>query len=140
MSTPSFENQDSDLVILDMKEKQIRVLSVDDEPIINDVIHELLSEHGYTVDSTMHVREALKLVEINNYDVLITDFMMPGIDGITFAIKVKEKQPNCKIIVLTGSDEVDNMRGTELIYEVYHKPVNWTKLLKMMSQLAAAKG
>ena len=61
--------------------EQIRILVVDDEPEICHLIEELLRLEGYQVDVSFSGIEALQMLKMNNYQMLLTDLKMPGIEG-----------------------------------------------------------
>ena len=71
-------------------DKTIKVLVVDDEPKICHLIEELLKMEGYQVDVSFSGIEALQMIKKGNYEMLLTDLKMPGIDGLELIRKAKE--------------------------------------------------
>ncbi len=82
--------------------KQIRILVVDDEPRICHLIEELLKLEGYQIDVSFSGIDALEMIKKKNYQMLITDLKMPGIDGMELIQKTKEHNPEIRIIMVTG--------------------------------------
>lgn len=86
---------------------QIRILVVDDEPKICHLIEELLKLEGYRVDVSFSGMEALQMIKSDNYQMLLTDLKMPGIDGLELIKKAKQECPEIRAIMVTGYATVD---------------------------------
>ncbi|MBI5664633.1 MAG: response regulator [Nitrospirae bacterium] len=80
----------------------INILVVDDDPIIIKSAWRSLEPEGYNVEGVLSGREAMDKIEHNNYDLVVTDLMMPGIDGITFIRWLRQFRPAVGIVVVTG--------------------------------------
>ena len=86
-----------------MKSKKITILVVDDEPVARDTIAELLVEAGYRVLSAPGGRNALEILEQQTgIDLIVSDLMMPQIDGIALTKEIRGMGLNIPIIVITG--------------------------------------
>jgi DNA-binding NtrC family response regulator len=86
-----------------------RVLIVDDEEMILTSLSSFLElETDYEVVTFSSVKEALNFVKDNNIDLVISDYLMPEMDGITFLSKVKEIDPQATRIILTGYADKEN--------------------------------
>ena len=97
----------------------MKVLIVDDEILIRNVIKEYLKIENILYDEAENGIEAIKLVKTNNYDVILMDIMMPKLDGFT-AVKEIKKISNSKIIVLSArTEEFDKLSGFELGIDDY---------------------
>lgn len=81
-----------------------RILVLDDEPIILELCVEFLTTEGYKVDIVSNGKEALSLLQKNDYDVVISDMKMPSLSGAEFYKLVNEKYPKVakRIIFVTG--------------------------------------
>jgi two-component system NtrC family sensor kinase len=81
-----------------------RLLVVDDEPGIREVLQELLMGLGYTVDTAADGCEALKRIENNHFDLVISDLCMPGVDGPELHRRIRDKDESLahRMIFLTG--------------------------------------
>jgi CheY-like chemotaxis protein len=78
-----------------------KILVVDDEENIRFVLDELLNS-DYAVSLAANGREALALIDKTAFDLIITDLVMPEMNGIELVIAVKNKTPNQKIIAMSG--------------------------------------
>jgi CheY-like chemotaxis protein len=78
------------------------VLVVDDEPIVLQVFSRVLSEKGLSTRTASNAEEALKLLEEGGIACVLADKNMPGMDGIEMLRRVREAQPHCAFIVMTG--------------------------------------
>jgi two-component system cell cycle sensor histidine kinase/response regulator CckA len=80
-----------------------RVLAVDDEAAILRFVQNALTQFGYTVTTADSAVAALQHFEREGaFDLLLTDFMMPGMRGDELANEVRKRQPGLKIVYLTG--------------------------------------
>lgn len=81
-----------------------KILVVDDDEILLDVVSQLLFRLGHEVESANNGDKGLHLFLQRQYDIVLTDFDMPGMDGITLAFHIKESSPNTMVILMTGHD------------------------------------
>ncbi len=81
-----------------------RILILDDEPIILELCVEFLSSEGYKVDTVTDGKDALDLLQKNDYDAVISDMKMPSLSGAEFYKLINEKHPKVakRIIFVTG--------------------------------------
>jgi len=85
-----------------------KILIVDDEADYRETSKMLLEEFGYQVETAESGEEALKILEIEYYPLIITDIMMSGLNGIDFLQKVKSiYQQNVEVIMVTGYGSVE---------------------------------
>ena len=118
-----------------------RILVVDDEKEIRDLIGIYLSNEGYEVLKASNGLEALELLEKQNADLIILDIMMPKMDGIQACVKIREKN-NMPIIMLSAKGEdIDKIMGLTTGADDYvTKPFNQLELLaRVKSQLRRYK-
>ena len=78
------------------------VLVVDDEPVVLQLFSRLLSEKGLRTRTASSAEEALKLLEEGGIACVLADKNMPGMDGIEMLRRMREAQPHCAFIVMTG--------------------------------------
>ena len=81
---------------------------IDDEPIIHEVLGELLKSEGYTIELSSNGEEALKKQPDFEFDLILLDLLMPGMDGITVLKKLKEIDPSAVIIIITAYASVES--------------------------------
>ncbi len=114
----------------------MRILVVDDEQRICHLIEELLKQEGYQVDVSFSGTDALEMIKNNNYQMLITDLKMPGIDGLELIRKTKEQKPEIKTIIVTGYTTVDAVVESlkHGVDDYIKKPFNISELIKTVKQ------
>jgi DNA-binding NtrC family response regulator len=84
-----------------------RVLIVDDEEIVIRSCRRILSDTQlYAVDSAPDGAQALRKVDESDYDLMVLDIMMPGIDGLEVLQQVKERHPDIDVIMVTGLSQI----------------------------------
>uniref|UniRef100_A0A7C4RRC6 Response regulator n=1 Tax=Desulfatirhabdium butyrativorans TaxID=340467 RepID=A0A7C4RRC6_9BACT len=119
----------------------IKILIVDDNIVILKVLRGILESSGYTVISAADGKEALKAVHLEKPDLIITDYMMPEMDGKELIQKLKAQLATryIPIIMLTSKDEVDS--EVEVIDagadDYLVKPANPKRLLARIKRLLA---
>ena len=103
-----------------------RLLLVDDEVAFTTNMVKLLSRRGYEVSAVNDGDSALRLVEEQNFDVVILDQKMPGRDGFSTLRELKRKRPHLEVILLTGYPGIDNaIDGARLgAYDYAMKPAD----------------
>jgi len=84
------------------------VLVVDDEQTVRNSCRKILSQEGYKVDVAQSGEEALGKVKGNGFDLVITDWKMPKVDGLEMARRIKKEKPNTQVIMITGYPSVDS--------------------------------
>ncbi len=96
----------------------MKILVVDDEKLIREVIKEYCYNENYDVVLASNGEEALELINRENFDLLVLDIMMPKLDGFSLCKKIKDK--NIPIIILSArTDEFDKLMGFELGIDDY---------------------
>ena len=83
------------------------VLVVDDEDHARNAVSRLLSANGYTVQSLSSGEEAIEYATANAFNVLISDFRMPGLDGLTTVRAIRKINPEVVAIIMTGNTSID---------------------------------
>ena len=83
-----------------------RILAVDDQRYFRELIEGLLDDEGYDVQTTSSGEEALHILEREDFDVVLTDLVMPGIDGSELVARIKERIPDQEIVMVTGVVDV----------------------------------
>ena len=79
-----------------------KILLVDDEHIIRQVLTRSLSSAGFSVVTAVNGLEALERLKDSSFDAMITDSMMPIMDGISLLLESREKYPNMPVLIITG--------------------------------------
>lgn len=84
------------------EDRKTQVLILDDEPIVCKRLKPALEKMGYAVESFINSVEAMSRVEEKQFDIVITDLKMEGLDGMAFLSEVKKRSPETEVIVITG--------------------------------------
>jgi len=85
-----------------------RILVVDDERLLHNVLQRLLTRHGMEVTSCISGQEALDALSRESFDLLLTDFQMPEMDGFELLARVRERYPALPVVVITGLASVQH--------------------------------
>ena len=85
-----------------------RVLIVDDETPLRELLVELLTGKGYECQDSPSGDNALRLLEQQPFDIVISDLRMPGISGLTLLEQVREKYPQIAFLMATADDDIQN--------------------------------
>lgn len=118
-----------------------KVLIVDDDPEIRNLISIYLENEGLEIIKASDALEALELLEVHHFDLIILDIMMPKMDGIEACMKIREER-NMPIIMLSAkSEDIDKIQGLSSSADDYlSKPFNPLELIaRVKSQLRRYK-
>ena len=85
-----------------------RVLAVDDQRYFRELIEGLLTEEGYEVVTAATGDEALHVLERADFEIIVTDLVMPGMDGVELVRRIKERKPDQEIVMVTGVSDVNS--------------------------------
>ena len=120
---------------------KIRVLLVDDEEEFVQALSERLALRNYDITTSLSGDDALKKVKQYNYDVVILDVAMPGIDGIDVLREIKKMKPLTEVIMLTGHSTVEAaIEGMKLgAFDFLMKPCNTEDLDTKIKKARARK-
>jgi CheY-like chemotaxis protein len=83
------------------------ILVVDDNELLRRLTCDILREEGYRAVPASNAAEALRAFEEQEFDLLVTDFQMPGMSGIELARAVRNRNPGFPVIVMTAFEPVD---------------------------------
>lgn len=110
------------------------VIIVDDDTELCEELGELLRDEGFSVETVFDGDNGKKEIEKFNYDLLILDFKMPGLNGIEILKEVKEKKPACKFFMISGKPHLERTLQEEnlspLLDDVMQKPFDIEALLE----------
>ena len=109
----------------------MRILVIEDEKKVAGFIKKGMEEETYAVDVAVDGEEGLAMAEVNQYDLIILDLMLPKIDGLEVLTRCREKKINTPILLLTAKDSVeDKVTGLNKGADDYlTKPFAFSELL-----------
>lgn len=114
----------------------MKIIVVDDEPIIADTLVNILEGEGHDALAVSHGESAIKWAKMVLPDAVISDVIMPGMNGIETAKAIMQSLPNCRIILFSGQtasgDLLAKAQAEGYIFEILPKPINPEKLLEKL--------
>jgi len=118
-----------------------RVLIVDDEESIRVTLAEFIKEDQYEVHIAGDAKEALRLIEDQPFDVIVTDIILPRMNGVALMKKIRERSPDTQVIMLTGDPTVET--ATEAVragaFDYLTKPVSKNAIRQVVASAATVK-
>ncbi|GIV14601.1 MAG: hybrid sensor histidine kinase/response regulator [Armatimonadota bacterium] len=119
--------------------RQLRILLVEDKPLVREVLREHLLRQGHTVETASDGQQGLEKFLASRYDLVITDLAMPAMSGEQLAIEIKKIAPNKPIILLTGFGDPRLAQNaySELVDHVLIKPVTLFALRQAIAKVMA---
>ena len=110
-----------------------KILVVDDERVIADTLAIILNQHGYDATAVYTGTGAVEQARSGHPDLIISDVIMPDMNGIEAAIQIRKFLPGCKILLFSGqaatADLLENARTEGHEFEILAKPVHPQDLL-----------
>jgi CheY-like chemotaxis protein len=91
------------------EENALHIFVVDDEKAIAETLAIILGKSGFVVTSFTNPLEALEKAPMRSPGLLLSDVVMPALSGVELAVQVKEKCPNCKILLFSGQAETTDL-------------------------------
>jgi PAS domain S-box-containing protein len=118
-----------------------RVLVVDDEKSIRITLGKFIEEGGHEVHTAEDVERALAKIQDMQFDVIVTDIIMPRIDGVDLLRKLHETSPNIQVVMITGEPTIDT--AAEAVragaFDYIPKPISGDAIKKVVSRAAEVK-
>jgi two-component system cell cycle response regulator CpdR len=119
-----------------------RILVAEDERAVREFVCRALDQEGHTVTSVEDGLEALSQLAVKEFDLLLTDIVMPGMDGIALALKVARDKPDMPILMMSGY-AMERQRAHNLdalIHEVVAKPFTLRQILDAVQKVLKSNG
>ncbi len=117
-----------------------RILAIDDDEAVRSLLSNALTREGHEVRLARNGDEALKVLAANPCELVITDIVMPGKEGIETILELRRNHPEVRIIALSGSDAgLDYLRFAEKLgaMRTLAKPVRLADLRQMVAECLA---
>jgi DNA-binding NtrC family response regulator len=134
------------------KETQGKILLVDDDPNSIDLISEVLQKTGLEVVIAKDGEEALNKFSANSFELILTDLMMPRMDGLTLLKEIRKKEKDAVILIITGFGTIESAVSAIKAgaYDYISKPIKMDELelvinralekKRLINQLHSLKG
>lgn len=115
---------------------KIMIHLIDDEPIIHDVLGQLLQSEGYQVEISASGEEALSKLPHQKFDLTLLDLLMPGMDGLEVLREIKRLEPEAVVIIITAYASVESALTAMKMgaYDYIQKPFKNDELLMTISR------
>jgi DNA-binding NtrC family response regulator len=116
--------------------KKTSVLILDDETIVIKRLKPALEKTGYEVEAFSQSAEASRRIMEKDFDIVITDLKMEGLDGMQFLTKVKERSPATEVIVITGfaTMETANESFQKGVFDFLAKPFKIAEIQEVLKR------
>jgi CheY-like chemotaxis protein len=115
-----------------------RILVVDDEPLIADTIVQILNRNGFAAQAAYGGREAIDAARLTSPELILSDVLMPHIDGVEAAITIRKFLPETRIVLFSGQaatvEILARARTRGYQFELLAKPLHPTELIKHLRQ------
>jgi len=116
------------------------ILAVDDEQSIRDILKMALEDEGHEVTLADGGRQAQDCISKKSYNLIITDLIMPDIDGIAIIKFALKKNPNTRMITITGGGKTDTEHYVKLAAElgvrkIVHKPFDLDQIIDAVNDV-----
>lgn len=120
----------------------MKILLVEDEVALSNAVKKLLEQKGYLVDAVYDGLSALDYAELSPYDLLIVDIMLPGLDGIQVVERLRKRNLNTPVLMLTARTAIsDKVTGLNVGADDYMtNPFHSEELLARVGALTRRKG
>ncbi len=116
-----------------------RILIVDDEKAVRVLMAAALKHDNYEIDLAENGIQAIGYINEIMYDLIITDYQMPEMDGLELTRRIKSKYPSTPILVVTGTEHACDFLKSEAT-DCFIKPYNISDLQKWVKNILDRKG
>jgi len=112
---------------------------LDDEPIVCKRLKPALEKQGYDVETFTNSSEAMDRIKTIEYDIIITDLKMKGIDGMELLSEAKRRSPRTEVIVITGFATMETARESfhKGVFDFIAKPFKLSEIQEVVSKADA---
>jgi len=119
------------------KLRDMKILLIDDDEWIRDSLLLFFQGEGCSLVGLANAEEAIEILKKQSYDIIISDYRLPGMDGLEFFKSTRESHPHTLKILITayGSDELASMASSLGIDDLILKPLTTNAIEKSLSHL-----
>ncbi|MCL5124290.1 MAG: response regulator [Deltaproteobacteria bacterium] len=118
---------------------KLKIMVLDDEPIVCKRLKPALEKQGYEVDSFTQSADAMEQIKKVDYDIIITDLKMKGIDGMQLLTEAKQRSPKTEVIVITGFATMETAKESfhKGVFDFIAKPFKLSEIQEVVSRAEA---
>ncbi len=122
-----------------MASAQTSILILDDEPIVCKRLKPSLEKKGYEVETFTSSADALQRVSERQFNIVVTDLKMEGVDGMQFLTEVKAKYPETEVIVITGFATMETAKESfnKGVFDFLAKPFKLGEIADVIARAEA---
>ncbi len=114
-----------------------KILVVDDNNDFRFLLAQMLSRLGYDVSSADGGENGLSIFHKNEFDMVLSDYEMPGMDGVALACNVKKSSPRTRVVIMTGAGRESVLsRNSTAVDEVISKPFTLAEIEETLQNLS----
>ena len=119
-----------------MNGNRLRIMVLDDEPIVCKRLKPALEKQGYEVDTFTESSEAMEQIQDVVYDIIITDLKMKGVDGMQLLTEAKRRSPKTEVIVITGFATMETAKESfhKGVFDFIAKPFKLSEIQEVVSR------
>ena len=118
--------------------RTLRLLVVDDDPAVRSAIARPLEDLGHSVDSVASGATALAALAAERFDLIVSDYAMPGMDGAELIGRARAIQPDARFLIVTGYADTGKVEEACPDTELLFKPFTPDQLIAAVNRLATA--
>jgi len=117
-----------------MSEKNIRLMVVDDEPIVGKRLKQVFGKIGFAIETYTDSTTAMAAMAEKSFDIVVTDLKMEGIDGIEVLKRVRVMNPEARVIIITGyaSPDTEELAQRNGVFAFLAKPFRLDELKQVI--------
>ena len=121
------------------EDRKTQILILDDEPIVWKRLKPALEKAGYEVEAFTQSSSAMRRVQEKEFDIVVTDLKMEGVDGMEFLTDVKTRSPKTEVIVITGFATMETAKESlqKGVFDFVAKPFKRGELLEIVKKAEA---
>lgn len=121
------------------EDRKTQILILDDEPIVWKRLKPALEKAGYEVEAFTQSSSAMRRVQEKEFDIVVTDLKMEGVDGMEFLTDVKARSPKTEVIVITGFATMETAKESfqKGVFDFVAKPFKRGELLEIIRKAEA---
>jgi two-component system, OmpR family, response regulator ResD len=117
-----------------------RVLIVEDEPVIRNLVRAVLGRAGIAAEEAADGTEALRLLSSRTYDVVVLDLMLPGVSGFALLDSIRQQCHGCVVVLTAAADHELTALPRDVVFDVVRKPFSVDDLASTVRRAMAPQG